>query len=61
MPGTAGWYAARTVRLAVFALIFMPLVAFASAPLALVRNAWDTLRGLLSLATWPLRALRRGG
>ncbi|MGE3712389.1 MAG: hypothetical protein AB7G35_22310, partial [Hyphomicrobiaceae bacterium] len=55
--GVVGFLAARTVRLLAFVLIFMPLVAPVSAPLAVLRSAFDTVVGVLRIITWPFRAL----
>jgi hypothetical protein len=58
--GVAGLALAKAVRGAAFVFVFVPLVAFASAPLSLLRSAWDQLTGLALIVSWPFRALARG-
>jgi hypothetical protein len=54
-----GYLAARLVRTMLFALLFMPLVAPVSAPLAFAKSTWETITGAVAVITWPLRLLWR--
>ena len=53
-----GYWAARAVRGALFLLIFMPLVAVVSAPLAMIRGTWRILVTIASIFTYPFRRRR---
>ena len=50
-----GYWAAQAVRGVLFAAVFMPAVAVASAPIALAHNGWRSLAKVLALLTWPFR------
>jgi hypothetical protein len=53
-----GYWAARAVRGAVFALMFLPLVAVVSAPVAFVRGVWRTLVAIGSILAYPFTRRR---
>ena len=54
-PRRSGYWVARIVRMAVFVMIFMPLVAIVSAPVALVRSVWAQLRAIYAFVSRPFR------
>jgi hypothetical protein len=47
--GRTGFWAARIVRGGIFLLLFLPLTAPVSAPIAIVRGLWD---GLTAPVRW---------
>jgi hypothetical protein len=53
-----GYWAARTARGTAFIFLFMPLVALASAPVALVRGTWRTLVMLGTIVAYPFTRRR---
>ena len=48
-----GYWAARSVRGAIFLLVFMPLVALVSAPIALIRGVWRSLVAIGAILASP--------
>jgi len=57
-PRRAGYWAARSVRGTIFLLVFMPLVAIASAPSAFARGTWRGLVAAASIVAYPFRRRR---
>lgn len=53
--GAFGYWAARAVRVLAFVLLFMPLVAAVSAPLSVLKGAWDMLAAMGAILAWPFR------
>jgi hypothetical protein len=54
----AGYWAARSVRGALYLLVFMPLVAVVSAPVAMIRGTWRTLVTIASILAYPFTRRR---
>jgi len=54
----SGYWTARTVRGLAFFLLFMPLVAVISAPIALVRGTWRSLVALWTILAYPFTRRR---
>ncbi len=57
-PRRAGYWAARGVRGMIFLLLFMPLVAPASASIAFVRGTWRTLVAVGTILAYPFTRRR---
>ena len=57
-PRRSGYWAARIARNAVFLIIFMPLVALVSAPVALIQSVWSQLQALYAIISKPFRRRR---
>jgi hypothetical protein len=57
-PRRGGYWAARIVRQAVFVMIFMPVVAIVSAPVALLQSVWQQVRALYAIISRPFRGRR---
>jgi hypothetical protein len=53
--GAFGYWAARAVRLLAFTALFMPLVSIVSAPLSVLKGAWDMLASMGAILAWPFR------
>ena len=51
----SGYWAARILRQTTFVMIFMPLVALVSAPVALLRSVWQQLQALYTIVSRPFR------
>lgn len=54
-----GYRAAWALRQSLFVFLFMPIVAPAAAPLAVLRNAWETIAGVATFLLWPFRRWTR--
>ena len=57
-PRRSGYWAARIVRTTVFVMIFMPLVALASAPIAMLKSVWEQFQALYAIISKPFRRRR---
>ena len=57
-PRRTGYWAARLVRGTVFLLIFMPLVAALTAPIAFVQSAWRMMHVAFAVVAYPFRSRR---
>ena len=57
-PRRSGYWAARIARNTVFLIIFMPLVAIVSAPVALIQSVWQQLQALFAIISRPFRRRR---
>jgi hypothetical protein len=54
----AGYWAARGVRGTIFLLLFVPLVAVASAPIAFIRGTWRALVAIGTILAYPFTRRR---
>ncbi|OJU26515.1 MAG: hypothetical protein BGN89_00205 [Alphaproteobacteria bacterium 64-6] len=57
-PRRAGYWAARGVRGTIFLLMFMPLVAVVSTPVAFVRGTWRSLVAIGTILAYPFTRRR---
>lgn len=57
-PRRSGYWAARAVRGTLFVLVFMPLVAVVSGPIALVGGTWRSLVAIGTILAYPFTRRR---